>query len=310
MQNCVISTLEHLGNKLTPFPWERVQQKAFMDQYLRPPGWERTFWSFKLFWTRFLTFHLYLFHRQTTQTPWFVVYNTVSQHCHSHCLSGLKIWSARLDLVMQEHHNWDIFKRMWESDKTFTRAQNGTCNIFFWYGAQHSVDSDTRCVSVRMSLDGTLNCLQDMLREHSERWNMLTVSEEAHSGFSTRASQIHNSLSLYQLPRKDGGESILQITVIHLYPESGWCRASASAGPAEDGFHVDPRDLSQAPSEGNYLEHAEHLTRFAMIYVALCTGNIIRDTCIGLLLINFTLILPLDTFQYNMDNPDDWKLIA
>lgn len=47
-----------------------------------------------------------------------------------------------------------------------------------------------------------------------------------------------------------------------------------------------------------------------MIYVALCTGNIIRDTRIGLLLINFTLILPLDTFQYNMDNPDDWKLIA
>lgn len=47
-----------------------------------------------------------------------------------------------------------------------------------------------------------------------------------------------------------------------------------------------------------------------MIYVALCTGNIIRDTHIGLLLINFTLILPLDTFQYNVDNPDDWKLIA
>lgn len=125
-----------------------------------------------------------------------------------------------------------------------------------------------------------------------------------------QTSQIHNSLSLYQLPRKDGGESIIQITVIHLYPESRWCQASALAGPAEDGFHVDPWDLSQAPSKGNYLEHAEHLTRFAMIYVALCTGNIIRDTRIGLLLINFTLILPLDTFQYNMGNPGDWKLIA
>lgn len=47
-----------------------------------------------------------------------------------------------------------------------------------------------------------------------------------------------------------------------------------------------------------------------MIYVALNTENIIRDTHIGLLLINFTLILPLDTFQYNIDNPDGWKLIA
>lgn len=85
---------------------------------------------------------------------------------------------------------------------------------------------------------------------------------------------------------------------------------SASAGTAEDRFHVDPRDLSQTPSQGNYLEHAEHLTRFAMIYVALYTGNMIRDAHIGLLLINFTLILPLDTFQYNIGSPDDWKLIA
>lgn len=112
MQNSVISALEHLRNNPTRFPWERVQQKAFMDHYLQPPGWERMFWSFKLFRTRFLTFHLYLFHRHTTQTPWFVVDNTVSQHCHSHCISGLKtLQSARLDLVTQEHHNWDIFRK-------------------------------------------------------------------------------------------------------------------------------------------------------------------------------------------------------
>lgn len=116
MKNCVISTLEHLGKKPTPFPWERVQQKAFMDHYLQPPGWERMFWSFKLFWTQFLTFPMYLFHMQTTQMPWFVVDNTVSQHCHSHRLSGLKtLQSARLDLVMQEHHNWDIFKKIWQN---------------------------------------------------------------------------------------------------------------------------------------------------------------------------------------------------
>lgn len=156
-----------------------------MDHYLQPPGRERMFWSFKLFWTRFLTFHLHLFHRQTTQAPWFVVDNTASQHCHFHCLSGLKtLQSARLDLVMQEHHNWDIFKKIWQN--IYPGIKTGHA-IFFWYDAQHSVASDTRFVSERMSLNGTLNCLQDMLREHSERWNMLTVSEEARSGFSTRA---------------------------------------------------------------------------------------------------------------------------
>lgn len=77
---------------------------------------------------------------------------------------------------------------------------------------------------------------------------------------------------------------------------------SVSTGPAEDGFHVDLWDLSQAPSQGNYLEPAGHLTRFPMIYVVSCTENIIRGTHIGSLLINFTLILPLDTFQYNINN--------
>lgn len=116
MQNYVFSAPEHLRNKPTRIPWERVQQKAFMDHYLQPPGWERMFWSFKLFRTRFLTFPLYLFHRHTTQTPWFVVDNTVSQHCHSHCISGLKtLQSACLDLVMQEHHKWDIFRRTWQN---------------------------------------------------------------------------------------------------------------------------------------------------------------------------------------------------
>lgn len=47
-----------------------------------------------------------------------------------------------------------------------------------------------------------------------------------------------------------------------------------------------------------------------MIYVALCIENIIRGTHIGLILINFTLILPLDAFKYNIDNPDDWKLLT
>lgn len=83
-----------------------------------------------------------------------------------------------------------------------------------------------------------------------------------------------------------------------------------SAGPAEDGFHVDLWDLSQAPSQGNDLEPAGHLTRLLMIYVALCTENIIRGPHIGLLLINFALILPLDTFQYNIDIPDDWKRLT
>lgn len=109
-----------------------------------------------------------------------------------------------------------------------------------------------------------------------------------------------------QLLKKDGGESIIQITVIHLHLQSRWCRVSASAGPEEDGFHVDLWDRSQAPS----LEPTGHLMRFPMIYVALCTENIIRGTHIGLLLINFTLILPLDTFQYNIDNPDEQKLLA
>lgn len=113
-----------------------------------------------------------------------------------------------------------------------------------------------------------------------------------------------------QLLKKDGGESIIQITVIHLHLQSRWCRVSASAGPEEDGFHVDLWDRSQAPSQGNYLEPTGHLMRFPMIYVALCTENIIRGTHIGLLLINFTLILPLDTFQYNIDNPDEQKLLA
>ena len=47
-----------------------------------------------------------------------------------------------------------------------------------------------------------------------------------------------------------------------------------------------------------------------MIYVARCTENIIRGTSIGLLLINFTLMLPLDTFQYIIDNLDDEKHLA
>lgn len=132
---------------------------------------------------------------------------------------------------------------------------------------------------------------------------MLTVSAEAWSAYYIRqTSQIHNSLSLYQLLKKDGGEFIIQITVIHLHLESRGCHVSVSAGPAEDGFHVDLWDLSQAPSQGNYLEAAGHLTRFPMIYVVPCTENIIRGTHIGSLLINFTLILPLDTFQYNIDN--------
>lgn len=150
-------------------------------------------------------------------------------------------------------------------------------------------DSDTWSVSARLSLDGAFSCsAARYVNERSERWDCCTKYADRVSRTSQcllyetsreQTSQIHNALSLYQLLKKDGGEYIVQITAIHLDLGSRWCRASASAGGR---IHVDPRDPSQAPSQGNYLEHAGHLTRLAMIYVALCTENIIRDTHIGL----------------------------
>lgn len=42
---------------------------------------------------------------------------------------------------------------------------------------------------------------------------------------------------------------------------------SASAGPAEDEFHADLWDLSQVPSQGNYLEPAGN---FGLPVIYLC----------------------------------------
>ena len=151
---------------------------------------------------------------------------------------------------------------------------------------------------------------QDMLKHRHKTYFCMDYGDSGNAGFRSLfcKKRLYQSaispsfLGHYQWLK----ELIIQDSDIHLFPPASplfdsvyiclsvwfcfFLIFSALPGPAEArDRRVDFGALSQAASQGNYLELAGHLMRFTMIYAAVCTENRSRDLHIGLLQINSTL---------------------